>query len=83
MHAKFENVSTNTSIFRAYNVHLHFSENFENFFPAFGRNGPCGAKIGQVWSKPNVRKNPQDRTRKVNNFQKATPNGLGVIKNNP
>ena len=63
-HTKFEDVSTNTSIFRAYNVHLLFSENFENFFPTFGRNDPSGAKMGRVWSKPKVPKNPQGGTRK-------------------
>ena len=81
-HTKFEDVLFRTSTFRAYNACLLCFENFENFFPTFGRNGPCGAKMDRVWSKPKVSKNPQEEL-EVNKFQKATANGLGVIKNNP
>ena len=53
------------------------------FFPTFGRNGPCGAKMGRVWSKPKVPKIRKTELGKVTKFQKTTANSLGVIQNNP
>ena len=72
-YTKFDDVLTNTSIFRAYNVHLLFSQNFENFFPTSGRNDPCSAKMCRVWSKSKVPKNPQDGTRKSHQVSKGYP----------
>ena len=82
-HTKFEEVLTNTSIFRAYNVHLLFSENFENFFPTFGRNGPVVPKRADFVQNQIYQEIHKTEIGKVIKFQKATPNGLGVIRNNP
>ena len=80
MHTMFKKVFTNISIFRSYDVYLLFSDNFENIFPDLSpkwQNGPSSVK---TTSTKKIRKT---QLGKVTKFQTATPNGLGVIKNNP
>ena len=82
-HTKFKGVSTNTTICTAYNVHLYFSENFEIFFRPLAEMTPVVPKWAEFGQNQKYQKIRKTKLGKVTKFQKATTNGLGVIKNNP